>query len=61
MKSHVCHVFIQRLIALAFHDMLPKPIWRVLKKLSLPFKDICPIRISISIMDNVRFSITEKK
>ncbi|RDX99680.1 hypothetical protein CR513_17246, partial [Mucuna pruriens] len=26
MKSHKCHVFMQRLIPLAFRDMLPKPI-----------------------------------
>jgi len=43
MKSHDCHVFMQRLIPLAFHDMLPRPIWKVLTELSLFFKEICAI------------------
>ena len=41
MKSHDCHVFMQRLIPLTFRDMLPRPIWKVLTKLSLFFKEIC--------------------
>ena len=58
MKSHDCHVFMQRLIPLAFRDMLPMPIWKVLTELSLFFKEIC-VGIRVSIMDNVIFSIIE--
>jgi len=58
MKSHDCHVFMQRLIPLAFRDMLPMPIWKVLTELSLFFKEIC-VGIRVSIMDNVILSIIE--
>ncbi|XP_020229215.1 uncharacterized protein LOC109810217 [Cajanus cajan] len=59
MKSHDCHVFMQRLIPLAFRDMLPKPIWGVLTELSLFFKEICAHEIRTSVMDNVKVSIIE--
>ena len=34
MKSHDCHVFMQTLIPLAFHDLLPKGIWDALTEIS---------------------------
>lgn len=40
MKSHDHHVFMQRLIPIAFHELLPINVWKVLIKLSLFFKDI---------------------
>ncbi|KAL0307352.1 UNVERIFIED_CONTAM: hypothetical protein Sradi_6152500 [Sesamum radiatum] len=27
MKSHDCHVFMQKLIPIAFYEILPKPVW----------------------------------
>ena len=39
MKSHDCHVFMQRLIPIAFQEMLPSAVWQALTKLSLFFKD----------------------
>ncbi|KAJ8639970.1 hypothetical protein MRB53_016664 [Persea americana] len=41
MKSHDCHVFMERLMPLAFQDLLDKPIWNVLTDLSRFFRDIC--------------------
>ena len=41
MKSHDCHVFMQRLLPIIFRDMLSKSIWRVVTKLSQFFKILC--------------------
>ncbi|KAJ8639967.1 hypothetical protein MRB53_016661 [Persea americana] len=40
-KSHDCHVFMERLMPLAFRDLLDKPIWDALTDLSHFFRDIC--------------------
>ena len=37
MKSHDCHVFMERLLPIAF-DSLPKPIWKPLVELSQFFR-----------------------
>ncbi|XP_073137591.1 uncharacterized protein [Henckelia pumila] len=37
MKSHDCHVFMQRLIPVEFKELLPKNVWEVLTELSLLF------------------------
>jgi len=39
MKSHDCHVFMQRLLPSAF-DSLPKPIWKPLVELSQFFREL---------------------
>ncbi|KAJ8618010.1 hypothetical protein MRB53_014196 [Persea americana] len=41
MKSHDCHVFMERLMPIAFRDLLDKPIWDPLTDLSRFFRDIC--------------------
>ncbi|XXG55675.1 hypothetical protein AAC387_Pa03g3286 [Persea americana] len=41
MKSHDRHVFMERLMPLAFRDLLDKPIWDALTDLSRFFRDIC--------------------
>ena len=41
MKSHDCHVFMERLIPVAFRELLPKPVWSALTELSLFFKNLC--------------------
>ncbi|GKC63149.1 hypothetical protein Tco_1095747 [Tanacetum coccineum] len=40
MKSHDCHVFMQRLIPIAFRELLPTAVWKLLTELSLFFRDI---------------------
>ena len=40
MKSHDCHVFMQRLIPIAFREMLPSVVWQALTELSLFFKKL---------------------
>ena len=40
MKSHDCHVFMQRLVPIAFRELLPLNVWQALTELSLFFKDL---------------------
>ncbi|WMV14646.1 hypothetical protein MTR67_008031, partial [Solanum verrucosum] len=46
MKSHDCHVFMQRLIPIAFRDLLPRNVWEPLTELSLFFKDLTSTAIT---------------
>ncbi|XP_039141251.1 uncharacterized protein LOC120278562 [Dioscorea cayenensis subsp. rotundata] len=40
MKSHDCHVFMQRLLPIAFRKLLPSGVWRALTELSNFFKEL---------------------
>ena len=46
MKSHNCHVFMQRLLTIAF-DSLPKPIWKVVIELSLLFTKLTSTTLNV--------------
>ena len=39
-KSHDCHIFMQRLIPITFHELLPENVWQALTELSIFFKDL---------------------
>lgn len=41
MKSHDCHVFMQRLLPAVFKDLLPLNVWNVITELSQFFRDLC--------------------
>ncbi|KAL0361377.1 UNVERIFIED_CONTAM: hypothetical protein Sradi_3822200 [Sesamum radiatum] len=43
MKSHDCHVFMEKLLPIAFRDLLPESVWNALTELSLFFRDLCSI------------------
>ncbi|XP_029130026.1 uncharacterized protein LOC114916771 [Cajanus cajan] len=54
MKSHDCHVFMQRLLPIAF-DSLPKPIWKVLVELSHFFRELTSTTLNVEqlrVMEN---------
>ena len=54
MKSHDCHVFMQRLLPIAF-DSLPKAIWKPLVELSHFFRELTSTRLNIEklkVMEN---------
>lgn len=57
MKSHDCHVFMERLMPLAFRDLLPKPIWDSITELSTFFKDICATEIRVDDMEHLEENI----
>ncbi|KAL0455948.1 UNVERIFIED_CONTAM: hypothetical protein Slati_0934000 [Sesamum latifolium] len=41
MKSHDYHIFMQKLIPIALHEMLPEHVWSALMELSLLFQILC--------------------
>jgi len=59
MKSHDCHVFMQTLILLAFHDLLPKGIWDALTKISHFFRDICSSKLNDEHIERLQTNIVE--
>ena len=50
-KSHICHVFMQTLIPLAFHDLLPKRKWDALMEISYFCRDICFSKLNVDHID----------
>lgn len=46
LKSHDCHVFMQRLLPIAF-DALPKPIWEAFTELSQFFKELTSTSLQV--------------
>ncbi|KAL3643719.1 hypothetical protein CASFOL_014534 [Castilleja foliolosa] len=57
MKSHDCHVFMQRLIPIAFRELLPPQVWKALNELSLFFKDITSTSIRREDMERLKSDI----
>ena len=47
MKTHDCHVFIHRLLSIAFRS-LPDEVWKPLTEISQFFKDICCNSLKVS-------------
>jgi hypothetical protein len=41
LKSHDCHIFMERLLPVAFRDFLPDSIWEALTEVSNFFRDLC--------------------
>ncbi|KAK4400294.1 hypothetical protein Sango_1135500 [Sesamum angolense] len=48
MKSHDCHVFMQKLIPIAFCKMLPESVWSALTKASLLFQIRCSMTLDVN-------------
>ena len=57
MKSHDCHIFMQRLILIAFREILPANIWQALTELSIFFKDLTVIVITVDDMKRLKEDI----
>ncbi|KAG8369017.1 hypothetical protein BUALT_Bualt15G0106500 [Buddleja alternifolia] len=57
MKSHDCHVFMERLIPLAFRDLLPESVWNGLTELSQFFRALCSTVLSESDMKTLEENI----
>ena len=51
MKSHDCHVFMQRLIPIAFRELLSINVWQALTELSLFFKGLTSTTIKVEDME----------
>ncbi|XP_050222731.1 uncharacterized protein LOC126672823 [Mercurialis annua] len=46
MKSHYCHVFMQRLLPIALRELLPKNVWEPLTELSIFFRELTSTSLS---------------
>ena len=57
MKSHDCHVFMQRLIPIAFRELLPTNVWQALTDLSLFFKGLTSTTIKVENMERLEKDI----
>ncbi|KAL0448087.1 UNVERIFIED_CONTAM: hypothetical protein Slati_1936600 [Sesamum latifolium] len=47
MKSHDCHEFMQKLVLIAFREMLPEHVWSALTEVSLLFQSICSTTLDV--------------
>jgi hypothetical protein len=59
MKSHDCHVFIQKLLPTAFRSYLYRLLWEALTKLSIFFRDICSTNLNVQHMELIQMNISE--
>ena len=59
MKSHDCHVFMERLLPVALRELLPVPIWNAITEISQFFRDLCCYTITISDMERLERNIAE--
>ena len=51
LKTHDCHVFLERLLPLAVHDFLPKKVSDALTELSNFFKELCSKVLQVDDLD----------
>ncbi|CAM8879644.1 unnamed protein product [Rhodiola kirilowii] len=56
-KTHDTHVFLERLMAIAFKGLLPKAIWEPVSELCTFFRDICASSLSIQRMTHWKRNI----
>jgi hypothetical protein len=59
MKSHDYHVFMQTLIPLAYHDLLPKGICDALTEINHFFRDICCSKLNVDHIERLETNIVE--
>jgi len=59
MKSHDCHVFMERLLPVALKSLLPTNIWNVITEISLFFRDLCASTIKLEDMIHLEKNIPE--
>jgi hypothetical protein len=57
MKSHDCHVFMERLIPVAFRHLLPEVAWKALTDLSLFFKNLCTRVVDEDVLKSLKANI----
>ena len=57
MKSHDCHVFMQRLLSIAFKEFLPPTVWGPLTELSILFQLICSSTVSVDQMVQLQSTV----
>ena len=59
LKSHDCHVFMERLLPIATRELLPSSVWKVLTELSQFFRDLCLKKVHMNDVIQLESSIAE--
>ncbi|XP_074293315.1 uncharacterized protein LOC141620305 [Silene latifolia] len=59
LKSHDCHVFLERLLPVAFKHLLPTTMWNAVTEISQFFRDLCSSSISVDDMIRLEDQIPE--
>lgn len=59
MKSHDCHVFMERLLPVCLRELLPLHVWKAITEISLFFRDLCASTIKVTEMDRLHKNIAE--
>ncbi|KAL0290179.1 UNVERIFIED_CONTAM: hypothetical protein Sradi_7055600 [Sesamum radiatum] len=57
MKSHDCHIFMQKLIPVAFREMVPEHVWSALTEVSLMFQVLCSTTLDIKKVQELEDSV----
>ncbi|KAL0416939.1 UNVERIFIED_CONTAM: hypothetical protein Slati_3525800 [Sesamum latifolium] len=57
MKSHNRHVFMQKLIPIAFQEVLPEHVWSALTEISLLFQSICSTTLDVHKLHELESSV----
>ncbi|KAL0331745.1 UNVERIFIED_CONTAM: hypothetical protein Sangu_1720000 [Sesamum angustifolium] len=57
MKSHDCHIFMQKLIPIAFQEMVPEHVWSALMEVSLMFQVLCSTTLDIRKVQELEDSV----
>ena len=56
--GHDCHVFMQRLMSVAFRELLPSKVWEAITELSLFFKNLTSSEITMADMEKLEGEIS---
>ena len=59
MKSHDCHVIMERLLPVCLRELLPLHIWKAITEISQFFRDLCAPTITLSEMDRLHKNVAE--
>ncbi|XP_055962307.1 uncharacterized protein LOC130015688 [Mercurialis annua] len=57
MKSHDCHVFMQRLLPIALRELLPAEVWEPLTELSIFFRELTATSLKKADLQRLEFDI----
>ncbi|KAL0416146.1 UNVERIFIED_CONTAM: hypothetical protein Slati_3446500 [Sesamum latifolium] len=58
MKSHDCHIFMQKLIPVAFREMVPEHVWSALTEVSLMFQVLCSTTLDMRKVQELEDSVS---
>lgn len=57
LKSHDGHVFVERLMPVAFRGFVPEAVWEALNEVSIFFREICAKQLDIAMLNKLENNI----